>query len=156
VTSRPSRASLVLRFILRFSNPVAHTLTSLPPCLLRARVCLLILLRPPNLTCFALGFDFRTHLDGRKVFRGVQVRVGQSSRSFFFFAATGKQLAFKAWDVNGWLVTVSGDMEVAPWIGMARSFIKRMDADKRPTVDEFLSKVLRVCHRHAVEYVCQL
>ncbi|KAJ7818593.1 hypothetical protein B0H14DRAFT_2601169 [Mycena olivaceomarginata] len=40
-----------------------------------------------------------------------------------FSAATGKQLAFQAWDPEGWLVTVSGDMEVAPWIGMARSFI---------------------------------
>jgi hypothetical protein len=73
-----------------------------------------------------------------------------------FFAATGKQLAFKAWDPEGWLVTVSGDMEAAPWIGMARSFIKRMDADKRPTVDEFLPKVLRICRRHALEYVFPL
>ncbi|KAJ7925403.1 hypothetical protein B0H13DRAFT_2314617 [Mycena leptocephala] len=68
-----------------------------------------------------------------------------------FFAATGKQLALKAWDPEGWLVTVSGDMEAAPWIGMARSFIKRMDADKRPTVDEFLPKVLRICRRHALD-----
>ncbi|KAF7349123.1 hypothetical protein MVEN_01434500 [Mycena venus] len=68
-----------------------------------------------------------------------------------FFAATGKQLAFKAWDPEGWLITISGDMESAPWIGMARSFIKRMDAANRPTVDEFLMKVLRVCRRHAVE-----
>ncbi|KAJ7899190.1 hypothetical protein B0H14DRAFT_3424023 [Mycena olivaceomarginata] len=68
-----------------------------------------------------------------------------------FFAATGKQLAFKAWDPEGWLVTVSGDMEAAPWIGMARSFIKRMDADKRPTEDEFLPKVLRICRRHALD-----
>ncbi|KAJ7714726.1 hypothetical protein B0H16DRAFT_1701948 [Mycena metata] len=60
---------------------------------------------------------------------------------------------FKAWDPDGWLVTVSGDMEAAPWIGMARSFIKRMDTDKRPTVDEFLPKVLRVCRRHALEGV---
>jgi hypothetical protein len=73
-----------------------------------------------------------------------------------FFAATGKQLAFKAWDPEGWLVTVSGDMEAAPWIGMACSFIKRMDADKRPTVDEFLPKVLRICRRHALEYVFPL
>jgi hypothetical protein len=70
-----------------------------------------------------------------------------------FFAATGKQLAFKAWDPEGWLVTISGDMESAPWIGMARSFIKRMDAANRPSVDEFLMKVLRVCRRHAVELV---
>ncbi|KAJ7800888.1 hypothetical protein B0H14DRAFT_3490183 [Mycena olivaceomarginata] len=42
-------------------------------------------------------------------------------------------------------------MEAAPWIGMARSFIKRMDADKRPTVDEFLPKVLCICCRHALE-----
>ncbi|KAJ7306256.1 hypothetical protein DFH08DRAFT_944850 [Mycena albidolilacea] len=68
-----------------------------------------------------------------------------------FFSATGKQLAFQAWDPEGWLVTVSGDMEAAPWIGMARSFIKRTDADKRPTVDEFLPKVLRICRRHAFE-----
>ncbi|KAJ6598746.1 hypothetical protein B0H10DRAFT_2323670 [Mycena sp. CBHHK59/15] len=68
-----------------------------------------------------------------------------------FFAATGKQLAFKAWDPEGWLVTISGDMESAPWIGMARSFIKRMDTANRPTVNEFLMKVLRVCRRHAIE-----
>ncbi|KAJ6613866.1 hypothetical protein B0H10DRAFT_2046962 [Mycena sp. CBHHK59/15] len=68
-----------------------------------------------------------------------------------FFGATGKHLAFKAWDPDGWLVTVSGDIEAAPWIGMARSFIKRMDIYKRPTVDEFLVKVLRICHRHALE-----
>ncbi|KAJ6617263.1 hypothetical protein B0H10DRAFT_1948500 [Mycena sp. CBHHK59/15] len=58
-----------------------------------------------------------------------------------FFGATGKHLAFKAWDPVGWLVTVSGDMEAAPWIGMARSFIKRMDVDKHPSVDVFLAKV---------------
>ncbi|KAJ7076596.1 hypothetical protein B0H15DRAFT_805590 [Mycena belliarum] len=68
-----------------------------------------------------------------------------------FYGATGKHLAFKAWDPEGWLVSISGDMEAAPWIGMARSFIKRMDSDKRPTVDEFLAKVLRVCRRHAIE-----
>ncbi|KAJ6613051.1 hypothetical protein B0H10DRAFT_259410 [Mycena sp. CBHHK59/15] len=68
-----------------------------------------------------------------------------------FYGTTGKHLAFKAWDPDGWLVTVSGDMEAAPWIGMARSFIKRMDSDKRPTVDEFLPKVLRICRRHALE-----
>ncbi|KAJ7032341.1 hypothetical protein C8F04DRAFT_1235480 [Mycena alexandri] len=67
-----------------------------------------------------------------------------------FYGATGKHLSFKAWDPEGWLVTVSGDMEAAPWIGMARSFIKRMDSDKRPTVDEFLAKVVRVCTRHAL------
>jgi hypothetical protein len=44
-------------------------------------------------------------------------------------------------------------MEAAPWIGMARSFIKRMDVDKRPTVDVFLAKVLRIRRRHALEYV---
>ncbi|KAJ7092184.1 hypothetical protein C8R44DRAFT_750298 [Mycena epipterygia] len=68
-----------------------------------------------------------------------------------FYGATGKHLSFKAWDPEGWLVTVSGDMEAAPWIGMARSFIKRMDSDKRPTVDEFLPKVVRICRRHALE-----
>ncbi|KAJ7229604.1 hypothetical protein C8J57DRAFT_1534356 [Mycena rebaudengoi] len=68
-----------------------------------------------------------------------------------FLAATGKKLSFKAWDPKGWLVTVSGDMEAAPWIGMARSFIKRMDSADRPTVDEFLAKVLRICRRHALE-----
>ncbi|KAJ6629709.1 hypothetical protein B0H10DRAFT_1986368 [Mycena sp. CBHHK59/15] len=68
-----------------------------------------------------------------------------------FFGATGNHLAFKAWDPDRWLVTVSGDMEAAPWIGMARSFIKRMDIYKRPTVDEFLVKVLRICRRHALE-----
>ncbi|KAJ6607632.1 hypothetical protein B0H10DRAFT_2305409 [Mycena sp. CBHHK59/15] len=68
-----------------------------------------------------------------------------------FFGATGKHLAFKAWDPDGWLVTVSGDMEAAPWIGMAQSFIKCMDIYKRPTVDEFLVKVLRICRRHALE-----
>ncbi|KAJ7037160.1 hypothetical protein C8F04DRAFT_899771, partial [Mycena alexandri] len=72
-----------------------------------------------------------------------------------FHGATGKHLSFKAWDPEGWLVTVSGDMEAAPWIGMARSFIKRMDSDKRPTVDEFLAKVVRVCTRHALRYVYQ-
>ncbi|KAF7342442.1 hypothetical protein MVEN_01833400 [Mycena venus] len=68
-----------------------------------------------------------------------------------FFAATNKVLAFKAWSKDGWLVTMGGDMESAPWIGMARSFIKRMDPDNRPTVDEFLAKVCRVCRRHALE-----
>ncbi|KAJ7766537.1 hypothetical protein DFH07DRAFT_769799 [Mycena maculata] len=68
-----------------------------------------------------------------------------------FYGVTGKHLSFKAWDPEGWLVTVSGDMEAAPWIGMARSFIKRMDSDKRPTVDEFLPKVVRICRRHALE-----
>ncbi|KAJ7506416.1 hypothetical protein B0H11DRAFT_2272207 [Mycena galericulata] len=68
-----------------------------------------------------------------------------------FYGATGKHLSFKAWDPEGWLVTVSGDMEAAPWIGMARSFIKRMDSDKCPTVDEFLPKVVRICRRHALE-----
>ncbi|KAJ6561340.1 hypothetical protein B0H10DRAFT_2445675 [Mycena sp. CBHHK59/15] len=34
---------------------------------------------------------------------------------------------------------------------MARSFIKRMDTANRPTVNEFLMKVLRVCRRHAIE-----
>ncbi|KAJ6449265.1 hypothetical protein C8R45DRAFT_1131090 [Mycena sanguinolenta] len=68
-----------------------------------------------------------------------------------FFAAVGNELAFKAWSKDGWLVTMGGDMESAPWIGMARSFIKRMAPETRPTVDEFLAKVLRVCRRHAVE-----
>ncbi|KAF8123517.1 hypothetical protein K438DRAFT_2034716 [Mycena galopus ATCC 62051] len=68
-----------------------------------------------------------------------------------FFAAAGKALAFKAWSKDGWLVTMGGDMESAPWIGMARSFIKRMAPENRPTVDEFLAKVLRVCRRHALE-----
>ncbi|KAJ6454990.1 hypothetical protein C8R45DRAFT_1082596, partial [Mycena sanguinolenta] len=68
-----------------------------------------------------------------------------------FFAAVGKELAFKAWSKDGWLVTMGGDMESAPWIGMARSFIKRMAPETRPTVDKFLAKVLRVCRRHAVE-----
>ncbi|KAJ7826021.1 hypothetical protein B0H13DRAFT_2374641 [Mycena leptocephala] len=68
-----------------------------------------------------------------------------------FFAAVGKELAFKARSKDGWLVTMGGDMESAPWIGMARSFIKRMAPETRPTVDEFLAKVLRVCRRHAVE-----
>ncbi|KAJ6490077.1 hypothetical protein C8R45DRAFT_1097035 [Mycena sanguinolenta] len=63
-----------------------------------------------------------------------------------FFAAVGK-----AWSKDGWLVTIGGDMESAPWIGMARSFIKRMAPETRPTVDEFLAKVLRVCWRHALE-----
>jgi hypothetical protein len=44
-----------------------------------------------------------------------------------FFAATTKVLAFKAWSKDSWLVTMGGDMEPAPWISMARSFIKRMD-----------------------------
>lgn len=70
-----------------------------------------------------------------------------------FFAAVGKELAFKARSKDGWLVTMGGDMESAPWIGMARSFIKRMAPETRPTVDEFLAKVLRVCRRNAVEYV---
>ena len=70
-----------------------------------------------------------------------------------FFAAVGKALAFKAWSKDGWLVTIGGDMESAPWIGMARSFIKRMAPETRPTVDEFLAKVLRVCRRHALKYV---
>jgi hypothetical protein len=76
-----------------------------------------------------------------------------------FFAATNKVLAFKAWSKDGWLVTMGGDMESAPWIGMARSFIKRMDPDNRPTVDEFLAKVCRVCRvcrRHALEYVTSI
>ncbi|KAF8145534.1 hypothetical protein K438DRAFT_2097634 [Mycena galopus ATCC 62051] len=68
-----------------------------------------------------------------------------------FFAAAGKALAFKAWSKDGWLVTMGGDMESALWIGMARSFIKRMAPENRPTVDEFLAKVLRVCRRHALE-----
>ncbi|KAJ7192278.1 hypothetical protein GGX14DRAFT_596076 [Mycena pura] len=45
------------------------------------------------------------------------------------------------------------DMEAAPWIGMARSFIKRMDVDKRPSVDVFLPKVLRTCRRDALEFM---
>ncbi|KAJ7787986.1 hypothetical protein B0H14DRAFT_3578227 [Mycena olivaceomarginata] len=68
-----------------------------------------------------------------------------------FFAAAGKALAFKAWSKDGWLVTMGGDMESAPWIGMARSFIKAHGSGKPPTVDEFLAKVLRVCRRHALE-----
>ncbi|KAJ7897887.1 hypothetical protein B0H14DRAFT_2557403 [Mycena olivaceomarginata] len=85
------------------------------------------------------SFDF---LPGRKpasavitTFEPILLEIHEA-----FFAATGKQLAFKAWDPEGWLVTISGDMESAPWIGMARSFIKRMDAANRPTVDEFLMK----------------
>ncbi|KAJ6597858.1 hypothetical protein B0H10DRAFT_1959723 [Mycena sp. CBHHK59/15] len=94
------------------------------------------------LTCLSPSFYLWAHLHGCKGCR--RIRVAWDKIHEGFFAAVGKQLAFKVWDPEGWLVTVSGDMEAVPWIGMARSFIKRMDADKHPTVDEFLSKGLLV------------